>query len=95
MSVVWIVRRSIAFALGPKQVQEACQKWLQRSFADVHEVITKEELLEAFQQLCPRAVLTWMKHDDLIGTENDVAFLVTCWYEGEQVRWRVRWHKIS
>uniref|UniRef100_A0A7S3VUL2 BACK domain-containing protein n=2 Tax=Dunaliella tertiolecta TaxID=3047 RepID=A0A7S3VUL2_DUNTE len=68
------------------KVQEACQKWLQRSFADVHEVITKEELLEAFQQLCPRAVLTWMKHDDLIGTENDVAFLVTCWYEGEQGR---------
>eukprot|EP00967_Tisochrysis_lutea_P139119 scaffold252149_cov14-Tisochrysis_lutea.AAC.1 len=72
----------------PKQVQEVCQKWLQQTFSDVHEVITKDGLRKAFLQLCPQAVILWMKCDDLMGTENDVAFLVTRWHVGKQVKRR-------
>ncbi|KAF5843117.1 hypothetical protein DUNSADRAFT_2154 [Dunaliella salina] len=74
------VRCSPAFV----KVQEVCQKWLQRSFTDVYEVITEDGLRKAFLQLSPQAVHLWMKCDNLIGTENDVIFAVTNWHEGEQ-----------
>jgi len=75
---------SVRFSPAFTKVQEVCQKWLQQTFSDVHEVITKDGLRKAFLQLCPQAVILWMKCDDLMGTENDVAFLVTRWHVGKQ-----------
>lgn len=63
------------------QLFAGCKKWLLQVFGDVYGVIVSQERLLAFRNLASDSVEVWLDIDELCACENDVAVLVSLWYE--------------
>lgn len=68
------------------KIKPVCSTYLLSSFGDAHAVIIDAELLATFCKLNFAVVEVWEGLDELsVQNENDVAVLITLWYNGKSL----------